>query len=69
LAIQDDGFRVPPIWAGAADRGLVVHGVIMLLLGLLSGFSPFFAKAKIAGLDVIVCPETGVFVPVLKLTS
>lgn len=34
-----------------ADRALVVHGAIMLLLGLLSGFSPFFAKAKIAGLE------------------
>ena len=34
-----------------ADRGLVVHGAIMLLLGLLSGFSPFFVKAKIAGLE------------------
>lgn len=31
--------------------GLAAHGAIMLLLGLLSGFSPFFAKAKIAGLE------------------
>ena len=35
----------------SADRGLVAHAAIMLLLGLLSGFSPFFAKAKIAGLE------------------
>ena len=34
-----------------ADRGLVVHGAIMLLLGLLSGFAPFFAKSKIAALE------------------
>ena len=41
----------PTIHAFIADRGLVVHGAIMLLLGLLSGFSPFFVKAKIAGLE------------------
>ena len=35
----------------SADPGLVAHGAIMLLLGLLSGFSPFFAKAKVAGLE------------------
>jgi (hydroxyamino)benzene mutase len=34
-----------------ADRALVAHGAVMMLLGLLSGFSPFFAKAKIAGLE------------------
>jgi len=34
-----------------ADRGLAMHGAIMLLLGLLSGFSPLFARAKIAGLE------------------
>jgi hypothetical protein len=31
-----------------ADRGLAVHGALMLLLGLLSGFAPLFAKSKIA---------------------
>lgn len=35
----------------SADRGLAAHGAIMLLLGLISGFSPFFAKAKVAGLE------------------
>ncbi len=34
-----------------ADRSLVAHGAIMTLLGLLSGFTPFFAKARIAGLE------------------
>lgn len=41
----------PTTQALTADRGLVVHGAIMLLLGLLSGFSPLFVKAKIAGLE------------------
>lgn len=40
-----------PIWTITADRTLVAHGAIMTLLGLLSGFSPMFAKAKIAGLE------------------
>jgi hypothetical protein len=35
----------------AVDRALVAHGAIMTLLGLLSGFSPMFAKAPIAGLE------------------
>jgi hypothetical protein len=35
----------------SADRGVAAHAAIMLLLGLLSGFSPFFAKAKLAGLE------------------
>ena len=26
------------------DRGLVAHGALMTLLGLLSGFTPFFAR-------------------------
>lgn len=34
-----------------ADRVLLAHGAIMTLLGLLSGFSPFFAKAPVAGLE------------------
>ena len=40
-----------PARTPGADRGLSAHAAIMLLLGLLSGFSPFFAKAKIAGLE------------------
>lgn len=40
-----------PMPAATADRGLVAHGSIMTLLGLLSGFSPLFAKAPIAGLE------------------
>jgi hydroxylaminobenzene mutase len=34
-----------------ADRTLVAHGAVMTLLGLLSGFSPMFAKAPVAGLE------------------
>jgi hypothetical protein len=34
-----------------ADLSLAAHGAIMLLLGLLSGFTPFFARAKVAGLE------------------
>lgn len=34
-----------------ADRRLIAHAAIMTLLGLLSGFSPMFAKAPIAGLE------------------
>lgn len=34
-----------------ADRRLVAHGAIMTLLGLFSGFTPFFAKAPVAGLE------------------
>jgi len=37
--------------AVTADRALVAHGAIMTLLGLLSGFSPMFAKAPVAGLE------------------
>ncbi len=37
--------------APTPDRALVAHGAIMTLLGLLSGFSPFFAKAPVAGLE------------------
>jgi hydroxylaminobenzene mutase len=40
-----------PMPAVAADRTLVAHGAIMTLLGLLSGFSPMFAKAPVAGLE------------------
>lgn len=40
-----------PATTRAADRSLVAHGAIMTLLGLLSGFTPFFAKARIAGLE------------------
>ena len=40
-----------PATTVTADRGLVAHGAIMTLLGLLSGFTPFFAKARIAGLE------------------
>lgn len=37
--------------AATADRALIAHGAIMTLLGLLSGFSPMFAKAPAAGLE------------------
>lgn len=37
--------------AVAVDRSLVAHGAIMTLLGLLSGFTPIFAKAPIAALE------------------
>ncbi|HTR37465.1 MAG TPA: hypothetical protein VMH80_16280 [Bryobacteraceae bacterium] len=40
-----------PATTVTADRSLVAHGAIMTLLGLLSGFTPFFAKARIAGLE------------------
>lgn len=40
--------RTPTV---TADRALAAHGAIMTLLGLLSGFSPFFAKAPVAGLE------------------
>jgi (hydroxyamino)benzene mutase len=40
-----------PMPAPTADRALMAHGAIMTLLGLLSGFSPFFAKAPVAGLE------------------
>jgi len=40
-----------PMPAPTVDRALVAHGAIMTLLGLLSGFSPFFAKAPVAGLE------------------
>jgi len=33
------------------DRSLVAHGAVMTLLGLLSGFTPIFAKAPIAALE------------------
>jgi hypothetical protein len=33
------------------DRSLVAHGAFMTLLGLLSGFTPIFAKAPIAALE------------------
>ena len=35
----------------AVDRALVAHGAIMTLVGLLSGFTPIFAKAPIAALE------------------
>ena len=35
----------------AIDRPLLAHGAIMTLLGLLSGFTPIFAKAAIAALE------------------
>jgi hypothetical protein len=35
----------------AVDRSLVAHGAIMTLVGLLSGFTPIFAKAPIAALE------------------
>lgn len=34
-----------------ADRGLIAHAAIMTLLGLLSGFTPLFAKAPRAALE------------------
>ena len=37
--------------AAAADRSFVAHGAIMTLLGLLSGFTPMFARAPIAALE------------------
>jgi hydroxylaminobenzene mutase len=40
--------RLPSI---TADRSLVAHAAIMTLLGLLSGFTPFFAKAPRAALS------------------
>lgn len=40
-----------PISTVTADRALIAHGAIMTLLGLLSGFTPLFAKARIAGLE------------------
>jgi (hydroxyamino)benzene mutase len=33
------------------DRSLVAHGAVMTLLGLLSGFTPIFAKAPVAALE------------------
>src|SRR6516164_10512824 len=33
------------------DRGLVAHAAVMTLLGLLSGFTPIFAKAPTAALE------------------
>jgi hypothetical protein len=36
------------------DRGLVAHGAIMTLLGLLSGYTPLFAKAPTAALEAHV---------------
>ena len=40
-----------PTLTVTADRRLVAHGAIMTLLGLLSGFTPLFAKARVAGLE------------------
>ena len=34
-----------------ADKGLIAHGAVMLLLGLLSGFTPAFARAPVAALE------------------
>jgi len=34
-----------------ADRGLIAHGAVMTLLGLLSGFTPLFARAPGAALE------------------
>jgi hypothetical protein len=42
-----------------ADRALVAHGAIMTLLGLLSGFSPFFARAPLAGLEAALAVRRG----------
>ena len=39
---------LPPI---AVDRSFVAHGALMTLVGLLSGFTPIFAKAPIAALE------------------
>ena len=35
----------------AADRSLIAHAAVMTLLGLLSGFTPIFAKAPTAALS------------------
>jgi hypothetical protein len=35
----------------AVDRGLVAHAAVMTLLGLLSGFTPAFAKSPTAALE------------------
>jgi hypothetical protein len=40
--------RLAPI---AVDRSLAAHGAIMTLIGLISGFTPFIAKAPIAALE------------------
>lgn len=34
-----------------ADRGLIAHGAVMTLLGLLSGFTTMFARAPMAALE------------------
>jgi (hydroxyamino)benzene mutase len=34
-----------------ADRALIAHGAVMTLLGLLSGFTPLFARAPAAALE------------------
>jgi hydroxylaminobenzene mutase len=34
-----------------SDRGLIAHGAIMILLGLLSGFTPLFARAPRVALE------------------
>jgi len=34
-----------------ADRRLIAHAAMMTLLGLLSGFSPMFAKSRVAALE------------------
>jgi len=34
-----------------ADRGLIAHGALMTTLGLLSGFTPLFARAPAAALE------------------
>jgi len=34
-----------------ADRSLIGHGCVMMLLGLLSGFTPLFARAPTAALE------------------
>jgi hypothetical protein len=34
-----------------ADRGLIAHGAVMTLLGLLSGFTPMFARAPSMALE------------------
>ncbi len=44
--MSESGFTVVTV-----DRSLAAHGAIMTLLGLLSGFTPIFAKAPIAGLE------------------
>jgi hypothetical protein len=35
----------------SADRALIAHGAVMMLLGLLSGFTPLFARAPRAALE------------------